>query len=496
VRQRTAVLAYVAAVGAAATGSLAVGSLLWDTSLSPVLMALMGLAVLFDLREIRLPVVGIVTLSFVMVLAGLLICGPWQAMLIASLTGVSAVFFTRDPKKIVFNVASSAVSTFGAGLIYMAMLPAEAALVDKILPAYVFALTDFAIETALLSGVISVASGESLLHIWQDNYRWGWSIYVAGASLGMLVAWLYTTLGFAGLLLGLPPLYLVYFSYDIYTKRARERVSHSAEVAGFRQELMTSAELHEQLRSAQLKVAAEIERARRIQTDLLPGAAPSIAGLDLDCRIAFLGEMGGDYYDFVPYADGRLAVVCGDVMGKGLGAALLMAMARSVLHDAAETGGDPPEVLRQVNDALARDLEGQHLTYFLTLAYALWDPHARRLDFAGGGHTPLLVVSDDGAATQVASQGPMLGIRQGVSYEGETLPVRSGDLLAFYTDGITEARRADGEQFGAERLASVLTHCRHDTLPAILTTVWEAVDTFRSGEPPGDDATLLLARVS
>jgi sigma-B regulation protein RsbU (phosphoserine phosphatase) len=318
---------------------------------------------------------------------------------------------------------------------------------------------------------------------------------VAGASLGVLVAWLYSILGYAGLLLGLPPLYLVYFSYDIYTKRARERESHSAEVAGFRQELLTSAELHEQLRSAQLKVAAEIERARRIQTDLLPGAAPAVDGLDVDCRIAFLGEMGGDYYDFVPYADGRLAVVCGDVMGKGLGAALLMAMARSVLHDAAETGGDPSDVLRQVNDALARDLEGQHLTYFLTLAYALWDPDARRLDFAGGGHTPLLVVGDDGT-TQVASQGPMLGIRQGVSYESETLSVKAGDLLAFYTDGITEARRADGEQYGPERLAAVLADCRHDALPAILTTVWEAVDTFRSGEPPGDDATLLLARVT
>jgi sigma-B regulation protein RsbU (phosphoserine phosphatase) len=90
----------------------------------------------------------------------------------------------------------------------------------------------------------------------------------------------------------------------------------------------------------------------------------------------------------------------------------------------------------------------------------------------------------------------MLGIRQGVSYESETLSVQAGDLLAFYTDGITEARRADGEQYGPERLAAVLADCRHDALPAILTTVWEAVDTFRSGEPPGDDATLLLARVT
>jgi serine phosphatase RsbU (regulator of sigma subunit) len=495
VRHRTAVLAYILMVCVAAAACFVAATTFWDHSYSFVMIVLMGLAVLFDLREIRLPVVGIITLSFVMVLASLLICGPWQAMLVASLTGVSAIFFTRDPKKIAFNIASSAVSTFGAGLLYLAILPADPALVDKILPAYVYALTDFAIETALLSGVICMSSGQALLRIWQDNYRWGWSIYVAGASLGVLVAWLYTVLGYAGLLLGLPPLYLVYFSYDIYTKRARERESHSAEVAGFRQELLASAQLHDELRTAQLKVTAEIERARRIQVDLLPKVSPAVEGLDLDSRISFLGEMGGDYYDFVPYADGRLAMVCGDVMGKGLGAALLMAMARSVLHDAAETGGDPANVLCQVNDALARDLEGQHLTYFLTLAYAIWDPRTRTMEFAGGGHTPLLVANADGVM-QFASQGPMLGIRQGVAFGAEPLPLTSGDLVAFYTDGITEARRSGGEQFGVERLASVLQECREEPLPAILTTVWDAVDAFRDGEPPGDDVTLLLARIT
>ena len=100
-------------------------------------------------------------------------------------------------------------------------------------------------------------------------------------------------------------------------------------------------DLHDQLRAAQLKVAAEIERARRIQTDLLPASIPEVAGVALEQRIEFLGEMGGDYYDYIPFGDGRLGIVCGDVMGKGLAAALIMAMARSLLHDAIAPGKRP-----------------------------------------------------------------------------------------------------------------------------------------------------------
>jgi phosphoserine phosphatase RsbU/P len=105
------------------------------------------------------------------------------------------------------------------------------------------------------------------------------------------------------------------------------------------------------------------------------------------------------------------------------------------------------------------------------------------------------VANADGVM-QFASQGPMLGIRQGVAFSAEGLPLATGDLVAFYTDGITEARRSGGEQFGVERLASLLRECRREPLPAILTSVWDAVDAFRAGEPPGDDVTLLLARVT
>ncbi len=157
-------------------------------------------------------------------------------------------------------------------------------------------------------------------------------------------------------------------------------------------------------------MAAEIERARRIQSDLLPSAPPQVAGLEIAQRIEFLGEMGGDYFDFVPYADGRLGIVCGDVMGKGLAAALIMAMARSVVHDAASSGGEPSQVLSRVNDSLARDLEGQKLPYFLTAAYLLYDPATGGLTLAGAGHNPVFVLSADGVQ-RLDSRGAILGVR-------------------------------------------------------------------------------------
>ena len=261
---------------------------------------------------------------------------------------------------------------------------------------FAYAAADFIITTVILSGVIALDSGNAPLRVWRENYQWGIVSYLTGASLGLLVAWLYLELGIAGLLLGLPPLYLIYYSYDIYVVRARERLAHGTEIAGFEQELMASTQLHDELRAAQAKVAAEIERARRIQSDLLPSSPPQVAGLEIAQRIEFLGEMGGDYYDYIPFGDGRVGIVCGDVMGKGLAAALIMAMARSLLHDAASSGGEPSEVLSHVNESLVRDLEGQKLPYFLTATYLLYDPATGGLTLAGAGHNPVLVLSANG----------------------------------------------------------------------------------------------------
>ena len=204
--------------------------------------------------------------------------------------------------------------------------------------------------------------------------------------------------------------------------------------------------------------------------------------------------MGGDYYDYIPFGDGRLGIVCGDVMGKGLAAALIMAMARSLLHSAVGPGKSPGDILAEVNDGLARDLEGQRLPYFLTLVLAVYDPAARRLTIAGGGHNPVLVRGGDGVR-QVPSRGAALGRAHGLQFPEDEVDLQPGDTVALYTDGLTEARDPAGELFGLERLEEALQDCHQGRVDETLEAMWSDIAAFRGASPPTDDATLLLARL-
>jgi serine phosphatase RsbU (regulator of sigma subunit) len=152
-------------------------------------------------------------------------------------------------------------------------------------------------------------------------------------------------------------------------------------------------------------------------------------------------------------------------------------------------------VLREVNDGLARDLEGQALPSFLTMTYALYDPERRRLTVAGGGHNPLLVFGGDGER-RLAARGSLLGVRPGLDFPEDTLKLNPGDLIAIYTDGVTEARNTAGELFGVERLCSLLSGVRALSPEAVLETVLAEVADFRGGLPSTDDLTLLLARAT
>lgn len=494
-RKRTAVSLYVAAVALAAAGCSAAAVLHNPTPLSLDIVAFLVLGVLSELREVRMPLVGIVTLSFVPVLASLIVFGLWPALVIAAASGLTTAWFTRDPTKILFNVSDYVVSTFAAGLLYLALAPAGGSFMSKVIPAFAATVVDYLVNTVLLAGVLALASEDSPVRVWRQNYQWALPSYLTGSTLALLLAGLYLWLGLPGIILGIPPLYLIYYSFDIYMKRAHERVTFDAERDSFHVELSASVQLHEKLRDAQLKVAAEIERARRIQTDLLPAATPTPEGLELTQRIAFLGEMGGDYYDYIPCGDGRLAIVCGDVMGKGLAAALIMAMARSLLHDAIAPGKQPGEIMAEVNDSLARDLEGQRLPYFLTLALAIYDPRDRSLVVAGGGHNPVLVFGA-GGVRGVPARGAALGVRTGLQFPEDRLDLAPGDSIALYTDGLTEARAPGGALFGLEQLEETLRDCHLRSLDETLDTVWSRIEAFRAEASPSDDATLMLARMT
>jgi sigma-B regulation protein RsbU (phosphoserine phosphatase) len=182
-------------------------------------------------------------------------------------------------------------------------------------------------------------------------------------------------------------------------------------------------------------------------------------------------------------------------MGKGLAAALIMAMARSLLHDAIAPGKRPGDVMAEVNDGLTRDLEGQRLPYFLTLALAVYDPSDRSLVIAGGGHNPVLITSGDGVS-EVPSRGAALGVRTGLQFPEDTLRLDRGATVALYTDGLTEARDPEGTLFGLERLERSLEGCRNAPVRDTLRDVWGDIAAFRGDGAPTDDATLLLVRLT
>jgi serine phosphatase RsbU (regulator of sigma subunit) len=490
-RQRSAVSLCVTAYAAVAVVCLAWATYDGGISLSWALLAFVLLATLADLREVRLPGVGVVGMSFVPAMTALITLGLWPALVVAVVSGATSAGFTRDPLKIAFNVGNYVVSTFVAGIVFLALVPAGGGFAAEIVPTFAATTVDFLVNTVALAAIVGLSTGGAPLAIWRQNYQWALPGYLAGATFSLLAAWLFSWLSVAGLVLAIPPVVLIYYSYDIYVARARERVTFDAERTAFHDELAASTKLHDDLRTAQLKVAAEIERARRIQTDLLPAAPPILAAVDLDHRIQFLGEMGGDYYDYIPFPDGRLGVVCGDVMGKGLAAALIMAMARSLLHNAVAAGKGPGAILAEVDDGLTRDLEGQRLPYFLTLVLAVLDPDERTLTVAGGGHNPVLVAGASGLR-EIASRGAALGVRSRLSFGEDVVSLEPGDAFAVFTDGLTEARDPAGRLYGLARLESALLAGHAPSAGALLAAVWDDVASFRDGAPSTDDATLLL----
>ena len=181
-------------------------------------------------------------------------------------------------------------------------------------------------------------------------------------------------------------------------------------------------------------------------------------------------------------------------MGKGLSAALIMTMARSLIQSAAQDGRRPSEVLSEVNDALTRDLAGQTAPSFLTLAYAIYSPSDRELVVANGGHNPLLVFGP-GGQREFPSRGSMLGVRADLEFPEDQLTLEPGDTFALFTDGLTEARAEGRALFGTARLAAALSDAPEASAASRLEAAWQAVTDFRAGTPPTDDATLLLGRV-
>lgn len=238
----------------------------------------------------------------------------------------------------------------------------------------------------------------------------------------------------------------------------------------------------------------EFALARQIQDALLPKTMPAVPGFAFAGACRFVHETGGDYFDFIPLADGSLGIALGDASGHGVPAALLMAQARASLHALAHTSADPATLLTFTNEFLTANMA---LDYFVTLLLARLDPAARTLEYSSAGHWPgyVLTASGEVKATLPSTNKP-LGLEANTRFAGRPpLQLSAGDVVFLYSDGITEALATDGGFFGIQRALAVVREYQGGGPERMLQGLFAAVDAFRGDGRQLDDVTAVVVQV-
>jgi sigma-B regulation protein RsbU (phosphoserine phosphatase) len=245
------------------------------------------------------------------------------------------------------------------------------------------------------------------------------------------------------------------------------------------------------------RVNREMEIAREVQERLFPQEMPEIpeATIAGHCRPA-LG-VGGDYYDVFTLEDGRVGLAIGDVSGKGIAAALLMASLRASLRGVSL---DNPRDFAKLMDKVNRLVyEASASNRYATFFFAAYDPKLRRLDCVNAGHNPPVVLrcSMDGEAEvlRLKADGPVVGLLPLAPYTEQSVTLMPGDLLLLFTDGISEAMTRDDEEWGEERMIASARKCREKTADAVLKDIFRDVDGFTAGAPQHDDMTMLVLKL-
>jgi phosphoserine phosphatase RsbU/P len=240
-------------------------------------------------------------------------------------------------------------------------------------------------------------------------------------------------------------------------------------------------------RAERVALDRDAAEARSIQQALLPKSSPFVPGFVISGRSVPARNVGGDWYDFIPFADGRWGLVLADVSGKGTAAALLMSATRGMLRSLAEACCTPGEVLTQLNQLLVNDFPAGK---FVTMVYAVLDPVSRSVIFANAGHLRPLLIDEKGEHFLDVERGLPLGLACG-DYSETEITLSKGSRLIFYSDGITEAVDSQEEEYGLCRLVE------HAMQPdASPLTMLDDVRSFANGSGVHDDATVVFVGVN
>ena len=237
------------------------------------------------------------------------------------------------------------------------------------------------------------------------------------------------------------------------------------------------------------KIRQDLDAAQHIQLSMLPQGFPQRDTYSLHASMRAARNVGGDFYDFFELDDGRLGFVIADVSGKGMAAALFMAVASTVIRTTAMIVPDPGACLEKANDFLSTDNPS---CMFVTTFYGVLDPASGRVVFANGGHNPPYRLSAEGNAEPLElTGGTALALMEGLRFAEKEVILEPGERLFLYTDGITEAFSPEGEEYGDAHLKGTLETAASTTADELIVEVVESVDLFAAGQPQADDITCL-----
>ena len=246
-----------------------------------------------------------------------------------------------------------------------------------------------------------------------------------------------------------------------------------------------------EIEEAERAMAKEMEQAAQIQRAMLPSSPPMVAGLDIAGQTTACRTVGGDYYDFLEFPDGRVGMLVGDVAGKGMPASLLMSSLQARVHVLFEEADDLARKLGRLNKAVcAKCPDNRFITFFMSVV----DPATGELVYANAGHNPPLMVRATGGFDRLSGGGVILGVLPQATYQESSACMEPGDVLVLFSDGVTEAADPLDEDFGEERLAALVASMRGRPAGEIVEAIDGAVARFTQGAPAADDITVVVAR--
>jgi phosphoserine phosphatase RsbU/P len=281
---------------------------------------------------------------------------------------------------------------------------------------------------------------------------------------------------------------------------ARLRSADLQMIADLQHKNRALAQAYHELQEAQAsliekeRLECELELARKLQQSILPRELPELPGFSCAARSRNARQVGGDFYDVISLSSGRLGLIMADVSDKGMSAALYMALTRSLIYAEAKRNPSPREVLLSVHKLL---LEMSQADMFVTVFYGVLDSVQGNLLYARAGHDrPLLFSRETGACRFLTGGGAALGFIEEVNLEEVSVDLRRGDVLVFYTDGITDANSTTGEFFGVGRLRETVSAAGGLAAAELCDHIFEVVDRFQAGAAQYDDMALLVVEAN